>query len=182
MTRHGTWLIAIVLAGGAALAAPTGEIRVTTVVSDGRVLASVTVPSAWTTETRQLVRSGLLLTFSYDVELRRPSPIWFDSTLARVRIGSAVKYDNLTGTYQLSRTRDGRVVQSEPSKEEPQVREWMTTFDRVPLEVAGGLEPNVEYYVRVRLFCSPRRTISFWSMWPFGHDDGSGRADFTFIR
>ena len=43
MTRHGTWLIAVVLAGGAALATPTGEIRVTTVVSDGRVLASFTV-------------------------------------------------------------------------------------------------------------------------------------------
>jgi hypothetical protein len=62
------------------------------------------------------------------------------------------------------------------------VREWMTTFDRVPLDVGGGLEANVEYYVRIRLFCTPRRTISLWSMWPFGHDDGSGRADFTFIR
>ena len=171
MTRHGTWLIAVVLAGGAAVAAPTGEIRVTTVVSDGRVLASFTVPSAWTTETRQLIRSGLLLTFSYDVELRRPSAVWLDSTLSRVRIGSAVKYDNLTGTYQLSRLRDGRVVQSEASKDEAQVREWMTTFDRVPLEVGDGLEANAEYYVRIRLFCSPRRTISLWSMWPFGHDD-----------
>jgi uncharacterized protein DUF4390 len=182
MTRHGVWLIAAVLAGGAALPAPSGEIRVTTVVSDGRVLASFTVPSAWTSETRQLVQSGLVLTFSYDVELRRPSSVWFDSTVSRVRVGSAVKFDNLTGTYQLSRIRDGRVVQSEPSKEELQVRQWMTTFDRVPLEVGPGLEPNADYYVRVRLYCTPRRTISLWSMWPFGHDDGSGRADFTFIR
>ena len=58
----------------------------------------------------------------------------------------------------------------------------MTAFDRVPLEVAAPLEPNAEYYVRVRLYCSPRRTVSIWSIWPFGRDDGSGRADFTYIR
>ena len=55
----------------------------------------------------------------------------------------------------------------------------MTSFDSVPLEPSEPLEPNADYYVRVRLRASPRRTFS---LWPFGRDDGSGRADFTFIR
>jgi hypothetical protein len=111
MTRHGTWLIAVVLAGGAAVAAPTGEIRVTTVVSDGRVLASFTVPSAWTTETRQLIRSGLLLTFSYDVELRRPSAV--GSARPARACGSA---SSTIGTYPVP-LRDGHVLQSgEPGR------------------------------------------------------------------
>ena len=93
-----------------------------------------------------------------------------------------MKFDNLTGKYQLSRLRDGRVVQSEPAHQEGPVRDWMTAFDRVPLEVGAPLEPNAEYYVRVRLYCSPRRTVSIWSIWPFGRDDASGRADFTYIR
>ena len=180
MTRRRAWLLAAALAAPIGLAA-AGEVTVTTVVSDGRVLASFAAPSAWTADIKELVRSGLVLTFSFDVELRRPAML-FDSTLARVRIGSSVKFDNLTGTYQLSRLRDGRVVQSEPAHQEAPVRDWMTAFDRVPLEVAAPLEPNAEYYVRVRLYCSPRRTVSIWSIWPFGRDDGSGRADFTYIR
>jgi Domain of unknown function (DUF4390) len=170
------WLAALVLVEAA------GDVKVTTVVADdGRVLASFTAYSAWTSEAREIVRSGLALTFSFDVELRRPSTIWFDSTLAHVRVASSVKYDNLTGTYQMSKLREGRVVSTDNATQEAPVREWMTFFDRVPLE-PGRLEPNAEYYVRVRLFCSPRRTVSLWSMWPFGKDDGSGRADFTVIK
>ena len=180
MTRPRTWVLAAALAAPIGMA-PAGEVTVTTVVSDGRVLASFTAPSAWTADVKELVRSGLLLTFSFDIELRRPAWL-FDATLARVRVGSSVKFDNLTGTYQLSRLREGRVVQSEPAHQEAPVREWMTAFDRVPLEVEAPLEPNAEYYVRVRLYCSPRRTVSIWAVWPFGRDDGSGRADFTYIR
>jgi hypothetical protein len=180
MTGRRGWLLTATWIASVALAA-AAEVKVTTVVSDGRVLASFAAPAAWTTDTRELVRSGLVLTFSFDVELRRPAML-FDSTLSRVLVGASVKFDNLTGTYQLSKTRDGRVVQSEPANHELQVREWMTAFDRVPLEVGTPLEANVEYYVRVRLYCSPRRTISLWSIWPFGRDDGSGRADFTYIR
>jgi hypothetical protein len=173
----GAWLALVVMLEAA------GDVKVTTVMSDdGRVLASFTAHAAWTAESREIVRSGLALTFSFDVDLRRPSTIWFDSTLARVRVASTVRYDNLTGTYQMSKLRDGRVISSDKANLEPAVREWMTEFDRVPLEPGQQLEANVEYYVRVRLYCSPRRTVSLWSMWPFGKDDGSGRADFTFIK
>jgi hypothetical protein len=175
------FLAAIWLAAGDTLP-PADDVKVTTVVSDRGVLASFVAASAWTTDAREVVKSGLVLTFSFDVELRRPSTIWLDSTLARVRMASSVKFDSLTGTYQLKRLRDGHVVQSAPSDQEPQVRDWMTAFDRVELEPEQPLEANAEYYVRVRLYASPRRTVSLWSIWPFGHDDGSGRADFTVIR
>jgi len=180
--RTALGMTAVAWIAGLGLLAAAGEVKVATVVSEGRVLASFAAPAAWTPDVRELVRSGLVLTFSFDVELRRPSTIWFDSTLARVQMAASVKFDNLTGTYQLSRMRDGRVVQSEPSDQEAQVRDWMTAFNRVLLEPDRPLEPNAEYYVRVRLYCSPRRTVSLWSIWPFGRDDGSGRADFTVIR
>ena len=50
---------------------------------------------------------------------------------------------------------------------------------RSEAEPSEPLEANADYYVRVRLRMSPRRTFSIW---PFGRDDGSGRKDFTFIR
>jgi hypothetical protein len=90
-----------------------------------------------------------------------------------------VKFDNLTGVYQVSKLQDGRVVWSERTKDDAQVRTWMTTFERVSMQPGVPLEANGDYYVRVRLHASPRRTFSFW---PWGRADGSGRADFTFIR
>ena len=84
--------------------------------------------------------------------------MWFDATLARARVAAAVKFDNLTGTYQVSKSGDGRVVLVRAkANDEAQVREWMTGFDRVALEPAQPLEPNAEYYVRVRLLRSAAR-------------------------
>lgn len=169
------------LAAGAALAA-MNDVRVTPVVADGRVLASFSADDAWSAEARELVQGGLVLTFSFSVELRRPSAVWLDSTLAHVALAASVKFEALTGTFHLSRFRDGRLIRSEATRDERAVREWMTAFEQVPLEPATALESNVEYYVRVRLYASPKRTFSLWSLWPWSRDSGSGRASFTFIR
>jgi hypothetical protein len=155
------------------------DIRVTPLVAEGRVFASFTAPAAVTDDAREVMRSGLPLTFTFDVELRRPSQVWWDRTLADVTVASSVKFDNLTGVYQVSKLQDGRVVWSERTKDEAEVRTWMTTFERIAVQPASPLEPNADYYVRVRLHASPKRTFS---LWPWGRDDGAGRADFTFIR
>jgi hypothetical protein len=180
MTRAaGRWTTAAIIAGTAVVLA--AEIQVKPVVaSDGRVLTSFVAPGAFTDEMRGVVKTGLTLTFTYDVELRRPSTLWFDATLARTRAAASVRFDSLTATYQVSKERDGRVFWSEKADDEAKVREWMTNFDQIALEPASRLEPNVEYYVRVRLYASPRPTVMWF--WPWGRDDASGRADFTYIR
>jgi Domain of unknown function (DUF4390) len=175
--RKARWLLVVLLAG-AAWTDPSG-VTVTPVVAEGHVFASFTAMSAFTDDARAVVQSGLLLTFTYTVELRRPSTIWFDHTVGETVVASSAKYDNLTGQYQVSKQRDGRVFWSEQTDQESQVRAWMTTFDQVPIDPTEPLQSNADYYVRVRLHASPRRTFSIW---PWGRDDGSGRADFTFIR
>jgi len=159
-----------------------GEVKVTPVVSEGRVLATCAAPTAWTADSRELVRGGVVLTHAFDVELRRPSSLWMDALLARTRVESQVKFDTLTGSFQVSRMRDGRLLESNRSGQEHGVREWMPTFQRIQLDPTEPLEPNAEYYVRVRLFASPRRNVSLWTLWPFSRDAASGRATFTFIR
>jgi hypothetical protein len=164
---------------GAAVVLLAADVKVTPVVSEGRVFASFAAPSAFDDEAQQVTESGLLLTFAYIVELRRPSAIWFDSMKGRIKVSASVKFDSLTGIYQVSKQHDGKVVWSQQTDKVAAVRDWMTTFEKVPIEASEPLEPNTEYYVRVRLQKSPRSTILFW-LW--GRDDGSGRADFTFIR
>ena len=179
MTRGGVLAAAVAwLAGAGVLVAVAADpIRVTTVVADRGVSVSFTAPTAFSDDTRALVQTGLPVTFTYTIELKRPS-FFMDDMLVRATVSSAVKLDTLTGFYQVSKSHGERVIWSERTQDEAQVRAWMTTFDNVRVEPAV-LEANADYYVRVRLHASPRRTFS---LWPFGRDDGSGRADFTVIR
>ena len=179
MRRHrltavvGCWLVALAALGAA------GDVIVTPLVTDGRVLASFAAASAFDEDTRELLASGLPVTFTYAVELRSPSVLWFDGTLARVEVAASAKYDTLSDTYQVSKLIGGKVVWSESTRDQQQVGAWMTAFEKIQLEPSGPLEPNREYYVQVRLYQRPR---SRFSLWPWGGDDGSGRADFTYLR
>jgi len=177
MTTPRALVLALSMLAGAVVSST--DIVVTPVVSDGHVIASFTVPSAVFDDARDAIQSGLLLTFTYAVELRRPSTVWLDRTLAETTAAATVKFDSLTGVYQVSKLRDGRVLWSERTDKESDLRGWMTSFDQIALEPTEPLEPNGDYYVRVRMRISPRRTFSIW---PWGRDDGSGRKDFTFIR
>jgi hypothetical protein len=180
MTRRHLLLSAVVgLAASVGLEAVAERIEVTPVVSNDRVLASFSTPSSYAGDANEIVKSGLLLTFSYTVELRRPSAIWFDHTLATVTVASSVKFDNLTGVYQVSKLVGSRVTWSEQTRHDAEVRQWMTSFENVALVSPVMLEPNAEYYVQVRMHASPKRTFS---LWPFSGDTASGRADFTVIR
>ena len=87
-SRRGNSVLALAaacVAGAAVLVANDDAVKVTPVVSEGRVLATFAAPTAWTPDAQELVRGGLELKFSFDVELRRPAML-VDATLARVRM------------------------------------------------------------------------------------------------
>ena len=160
-------------------AAAVADIKVTPVVAAGHVLASFAAPGAFTDDTREAVRSGVPLTFSYLVELRRPSTIWWDRTVGSATVAARVKFDSLTAVFQVTKEQDGRVTWSKSTAKEDEMRAWATAFDAVPIQANEPLERNAEYYVRVRLDAHPHLKFS---LWPFGRMDATGRADFTFIR
>jgi hypothetical protein len=178
--RRRTWFVTGGLAAVATAVLVAADVKVTTVIADGKVLATFTVPSIYSSDARDVVKSGLPLSCVFTVELKRAAPLWFDRTLGTATVTSSVKLDTLTGTYQVSKQQDDKVIWSDRTEQEDQMRAWLTEFDRVTLAAHDPLEPNAEYYVQVRVHLTPRRTFSFWPPW--GHDDGSGRADFTFIR
>ena len=166
-------LVAVVRAAG--VDAP--DLRVTPIERDGQVLVSFDLTDGFTPDVRDAIQSGLATSFSYDVELRRGSTL-FDRTVAAVSITATVHFDNLTRRYQLSRSLDGRVEDARPADNQESVRGWMTHFERVPLSATSALEPNVEYYVRVRAHTRPH---SSWFVWPWG-GIALGQAKFTFIQ
>jgi hypothetical protein len=178
MRRPGPSLL-IVWALVASWFAVPDEIHVVSLIRETQVLVSFTIDTGFTQEIRDSIRSGLQTTISYEVELRRSVPIWFDSTLASVTVTAGVRYDNLTRLYQLSRSIDGRGEEPRVTDNEDAVRAWMTEFKSLPLFSTKALEPNGEYYVQVRARTHPRFT---WFLWPWDRGWATGHAKFTFIQ
>ena len=94
-------------------------------------------------------------------------------------VSAGVRYDNLARRYHVTLSADGRLEASRTLDQENLVREWLTRFDRLDLFNRARLEPNAEYYVRVRARTMPRNA-SF--VWPWQGTDVAGLAKFTFLR
>ncbi len=153
-------------------------IRVMPLARDGMLLVTFELSEGVSDELLAAIHSGLAITFTYDVNLRRGVPFWVDRTIATARVAASVRYDNLTRRHQLSRTIDGR---TEPdatvTENEELVKRWLTSFERLPLFNTSILEANSEYYVRVRARMQPRST---WAVWPWGGGTW-GLTKFTFL-
>lgn len=155
------------------------DVRVTPLVTSGQVFASFSATDSYTREVQEAVESGLPTTLTFVVELREASVVWWDRTVTTVTVASSIKYDSLTRAFQVSKMTEGQVFSSESTNRQDDAKKWATEFERVRLSRGDNLEPNGEYYVRVRMRATPRRSFS---LWPWGRDDAAGRADFTFIR
>jgi hypothetical protein len=171
-------LLAVVLAVFMLEAGDPRGVEVGVVVRDGRVYVSSTVKDGLMDELEGAIQSGLTATIAYEAELRRPVSVWFDRTVSAATVSASVQHDTLTRRYQLSRSVDGRLDDSRVSEDRDEVKRFVTTFDRLPLFSSADLEPNAEYYVRVRVRTRPRVT---WFFLPWGRDTATGLARFTFI-
>jgi hypothetical protein len=143
-------VLTFVLALSAVTALFAEGVRIIPLVRDDAVLVSFELTDGYTPEVKDAVHSGLKTTFTYTVELRQDVPAWVDRTIATSVITNSVQYDNLTRRATLTRTLDGHVDSVETTEEESVIKQWMTTFQKMPLFKTGELEQNREYYVRVR--------------------------------
>lgn len=177
-----SWARRLVLMCALALAGPTAlhaqSIDVTPLARDGQLYVSFEVRDAFTDDMRAAIASGLKTTFAYDIQLRRGSTIWVDRTLDEARVMVEVRYDNLTRRYQVSLMQDGRVTEARVTENPDEVRSWATEFRRLPLFSTRRLEPNAEYYLRVRAETKPRNS---WVLLPWDRATALGIAKFTFL-
>ena len=153
-------------------------VRIVPLVRDDAVLVSFELTDGYTPAVKDAVHSGLKTTFTYEIELRQDVPAWVDRTIATSVITNSVQYDNLTRRATLTRTLDGHVESTETTEDEAVIRQWMTTFQKMPLFKTEELETNREYYVRVRATARPTNGSM---LWPWGSGI-SGITKFTFLR
>lgn len=167
--------LALVLLASSSIAQ---TIQVTPLTRDDRVLVSFKLSNVFTDEVREAIHSGVTITFAYDVQLRRGATLWLDRTIESSSVTATVKYDPVTRKYLVTRKAGGSMDFVENVDREDVVRAWLTEFEKLPLFTNRSLEPNAEYYVRVRAHTSPRNTAF---VWPWGGDI-AGLAKFTFIK
>jgi hypothetical protein len=149
-------LMAVLLGSGVLLRAADENLRIVPIVSKDDVVVSFEGADTYTDEVRAAISSGLRTTFTYEVELRMLVPAWVDRTIASSVVSVSDQYDNLTRRHTLSRMIDGRVEQSSVTEDEAVVKQWLTTFSRLPLIRTSKLDQSRDYYVRVRARFRPR--------------------------
>lgn len=171
-------VLTFVLALSAVTAVLAEGVRIIPLVRDDAVLVSFELTDGYTPEVKDAVHSGLKTTFTYTVELRQDVPAWVDRTIGTSVITNSVQYDNLTRRATLTRTLDGHVESVQTTEEESVIKQWMTTFQKMPLFKTAELEQNREYYVRVRATARPTNGSM---LWPWGAGI-SGMTKFTFLR
>lgn len=153
------------------------DLRIVPLVRGEHVLVSFQMADGYTEDVRAAIRSGLKTTFTYTVDLRTSVAVWLDRTIASAVVSTSVHYDNLTRRHTVVRTLDGRVEEALVTDDEEEVRQLVTRLDRLPLFRTISLEPNREYYLRVRAEVRPRNAAF---LWPWG-SGRSAQAKFTFI-
>ncbi|MEQ1575670.1 MAG: DUF4390 domain-containing protein [Vicinamibacterales bacterium] len=172
------WLTVFALLVGMGTAHAQETVRIIPLVRDNNVLVTFELTDGFTDQVRDAIHSGLKTTFTFNVELRLDVPAWVDRTIATSVVTNSVEYDNLTRQATLLRTLDGRTEKQDVTSDDALVREWMTTFTRLPLFKTSLLETNREYYVRVVATARPTNGVL---LWPWGTGT-SGMAKFTFLR
>jgi Domain of unknown function (DUF4390) len=170
-------LVTLALFFAATTLAAAQDLRIVPLVRDGLVYVTFQMSDAYTDDVRAAIHSGLKTTFTYTVDLRTSVAVWIDRTLGSTVVSTSVQYDNLTRRYTVVRATDGRIETAQVMENDDEVRALVTKLDRVPLFRTISLEPNREYYLRVRAEVRPRNA-SF--LWPWG-SGRSAQAKFTFI-
>lgn len=160
----------LVLVPGSASADAPAVRQLAATASRGKVSFSFELTEAFRQpQILRAIQSGVPTGFTYDVELIRKRPNWFDKTLSTMRIEIICTYNSLTKEYLVNYRRNRKLVWSEVFTDFPAARQRMTRIDE-PEAFATNRHPS-KLRVRVRaelirsyiFYVIPRDVATDWS-------------------
>ncbi len=104
------------------------------------------------------LQSGAPTSFTYEIEIYRDRPWWFDETVGRSRVEVIATFNSVTREYLLNYRRDRKLVKSETFPDIARLEQRMTTIDESDLFDIGRRRP---YKLRVRV------RADLWRSWRF---------------
>jgi uncharacterized protein DUF4390 len=118
---------------------------------------------------QQTLQSGLPTTLTYEIEIFRDRPNWFDERVGRAQIEVISTFNSITREYLLNYRRDRRLVRSELFTDLPMLERAMTRIEEPNLFDIGDRRP---YKLKVRakanlmrgylLYVIPREVATRW--------------------
>lgn len=129
-----------------------GDILITN-TSDHIIFFSY-LKDGFTSAVNERLQSGLPITFTYYVELRRKRLLWFNSRVARKVFTHKVKYDTLRKEYIYIRD-EGPQKEERVTKDYREIQRWITFLDGLELANYDLLEAGKKYYVRIKAEIKP---------------------------
>ena len=154
------WLFLLMFRAGSALAATPEISRLDAISANGKISVRVAVRNAFElAEISRSLQSGLPTGFSYQFELVRKRPNWFDDTLATSTVEVIATWNSVTREYLVNYRRDGKLVRSETVTGVAELREKMTQVDE-PALFDRNNRPPFKLVVRARVDIS--RKVVFY--------------------
>ncbi len=103
---------------------------------------------AFNEKIKEAIESGVAMTFTYEIELRKQS-VFGDEVVSRNKVTHSVQYDTLKKVYQFSS--QGKDVNRKVStKSMERYQQLMLTLEDIPIAHAFKLDPVEKYYAQVK--------------------------------
>lgn len=147
-------------------------------IKEKKVFVTFRMTDAFNEDIERSIASGLPVSFRYEVQLKKVRAIWLNQRVDTRRITNTVTYNNITERYALSRDIDGRIVATSVVADHNEMMEFMTVIDDLALFEVSGLEPNADYYLRVKGLVKERNLFLFI---PWDQDSGWEKKYFTYL-
>jgi len=104
---------------------------------------------AFNEKIKEAIESGVVMTFTYDIELLKQSSGFSDDVVSKNRVTHTVQFDTLKKVYQFSS--QGRSVSRKVStKSMEKYQKLMLTLKDIPIAHTYKLDPEEKYYARVK--------------------------------
>ncbi len=153
-------VLIFLLASGASLAADPRIENLSATSTAGKVTVHFTLSGAFVSDAMgQSLQSGLPTSVTYEAEIYRARPNWFDESVGRSRIEVISTFNSLTREYLLNYRRDRKLVRSETFSDLAALRNAMTTIDERELFDIGDRRP---YKMKVRVRADLMRSWRFY--------------------
>ncbi|MFQ5444130.1 MAG: DUF4390 domain-containing protein [Nitrospinales bacterium] len=132
--------------------------------SDGRfVLMDAHMINGLTDKIQEAIQSGVPITFTYTIELRKSVPLLADSLVSSNTVRNTIQYDSLKKVYRFS-AKGKNYKRTVNTHDQKLSKKLMMSLKKVPVAPTHKLDPEEKYYLRVK---ADLETDRFW--FPFNY-------------
>jgi len=113
------------------------------------VVMNARLVDGFTKSIQEAIESGVTMTFTYQIELRKENILLNDSLISSNTVQHTAKYDSLKKVYRFSAFGKG-VKRKITTRNRENYQKLMLTLKNIPIASIRRLDPNEKYYIRVK--------------------------------